>query len=110
MAVKLHIRTGDQVEVISGVDSGKRGRVLRVFPEKSRALVEGVNFIKRHTKPNQKNQQGGIIEKEAPSHVAKLMVVDPQTDERTRVRRKQLDDGSRVRVAVKSGEEIPEVS
>jgi large subunit ribosomal protein L24 len=108
--VKLHIRSGDTVEVISGVDAGKRGRVLKVFPQKRRALVEGVNFIKRHTKPSTNNQQGGIIEKEAPVHAAKLMLVDPQTEERTRIRRKRLDDGSSIRVATKSGEQISEPS
>lgn len=106
--MKLHIRKGDQVEVINGVDAGKRGRVLRVFPGDGRVLVEGINFIKRHTRPSPKNQQGGIIEKEAPVHVSKLMLVDPQTDARTRIRRKHLEDGSRIRVAAKSGEQIPE--
>ena len=108
--MKLHIRKGDMVEVISGVDAGKRGRVLKVLPQKDRALVEGVNFIKRHTKPSTKNQQGGIIEKEAPLHAAKLMLVDPQTEERTRIRRKRLDGGSYIRVATKSGEQISEPS
>ena len=108
--MKLHIRKGDMVEVISGVDAGKRGRVLKVLPQKDRALVEGVNFIKRHTKPSTKNQQGGIIEKESPLHAAKLMLVDPQTEERTRIRRKRLDDGSYIRVATKSGEQISEPS
>jgi large subunit ribosomal protein L24 len=105
--VKARIRTGDQVEVISGVNAGQRGKVLRVFPDKQRALVEGVNNVKRHTRPNQNNQQGGIIEKEAPLHLSKLMLIDPQTDERTRVRGQKLDDGSRVRISVKSGEQIP---
>ena len=104
--MKARIRTGDQVEVISGVQAGQRGKVLRVFPEQQRALVEGINNVKRHTRPNQNNQQGGIIEKEAPLHLSKLMLVDPQTDERTRVRVQRLDDGSRVRIAVKSGEQI----
>lgn len=105
--MKARIRTGDQVEVISGVNAGQRGKVLRVFPDKQRALVEGVNNVKRHTRPNQNNQQGGIIEKEAPLHLSKLMLIDPQTDERTRVRGRKLDDGSRVRISVKSGEQIP---
>ncbi|MCZ6635852.1 MAG: 50S ribosomal protein L24 [bacterium] len=108
--MKSLIRKGDQVEVIDGVYSGKRGRVLRVFPNVERALVEGVNLVKRHTRPNPKNQQGGIVEKEAPLHVSKLMLIDPQTDERTRVRIRRLEDGSRVRIAVKSGEQIPDPS
>lgn len=106
--MKQRIRKGDTVEVISGVEVGKRGRVMVVYPERERALVEGVNFIKRHERPSQKNQQGGIVEKEAPLHVSKLMLVDPQSDGRTRVRRKILDDGTKVRLAVKSGEQIPD--
>jgi len=108
--VKLHVRTGDLVEVISGVQAGTRGRVLKVLPKARRAIVEGVNFIKRHTRPNPKNQQGGIVEKEAPVHISKLMLVDPQTEERTRVRRKRLEDGTTIRVSAKSGEQIPEPS
>lgn len=106
--MKARIRTGDEVEVISGVQAGQRGKVLRVFPEKQRALVEGINNVKRHTRPNQNNQQGGIVEKEAPLHLSKLMLIDPQTNERTRVKMQRLDDGSRVRIAVKSGEQIPD--
>jgi len=106
--VKVKIRKGDQVEVISGVYSGQRGQVLRVWPETGRALVEGVNVIKRHTRPNPSNQQGGIVEKEAPLPISKLMLIDPETNERTRVRISRLDDGSRVRIAVKSGEQIPD--
>ena len=108
--MKLHVRKGDMVEVINGVDEGKRGRVLKVFPKNSRALVEGVNFIKRHTRPNRQNQQGGIVEKEAPVRICKLMLLDPQVDEPTRIRRRRLEDGTRIRVAVKSGEQIPEAS
>lgn len=108
--MKLHVRKGDLVEVVSGVDSGKRGRILRVFPKSSRALVEGVHFIKRHTRPSQRNQQGGIVEKEGPLHVSKLMVVDPQSEERTRIRRRRLEDGSHVRLAAKSGEQIPDAN
>ena len=108
--MKLHIRRGDQVEVIGGVDAGRRGRVLKVFPKKARALVEGINFIKRHTRPGPRNQQGGIVEKEAPVHISKLMLIDPQTDERTRIRRKRLENGVRIRLSVKSGEQISEAN
>ncbi|MDE2888590.1 MAG: 50S ribosomal protein L24 [Gemmatimonadota bacterium] len=108
--MKTHLRKGDQVEVIGGVDAGRRGRVLRVLPKKSRALVEGVNFIKRHTRPGPKNQQGGIIEKEAPIHISNLMLIDPQTDEPTRIRRQRLENGIRIRLSVKSGEQIAEAS
>lgn len=104
--MKVKIRKGDQVVVISGVNAGQRGPVLQVWPDKGRALVQGINIVKRHTRPTPKNQQGGIVEKEAPLHVSKLMLIDPQTDAPTRVRIKRLEDGSRVRVAVKSGEQI----
>lgn len=109
MVEEMRIRTGDQVEVISGVHVGQRGRVLSVLPGAERALIEGVNVVKRHIRPNPNNQQGGIMEKEAPLHVSKLMLIDPQTDERTRVRIERHDDGSRVRIAKKSGEQIPDV-
>ncbi len=105
----MRIRKGDQVEVISGVYAGQRGRVLHVWPKNERVLVEGVNMVMRHTRPNPNNQQGGIVEKEAPLHVSNLMIVDPQTDARTRVRIQRLEDGSRVRIGKKSGEQIPEV-
>lgn len=71
----LHVKKGDTVEVIAGSDRGKQGRVLRVFPKKSRVVVEGVNMIKRHTRPSQKNQKGGILEKEAAIHVSNVRVV-----------------------------------
>jgi large subunit ribosomal protein L24 len=95
---------GDTVLVISGEDRGKTGRVLAVFPDKQRVLVEGVNFIKRHTRPSQQNPQGGIIEREAPIHVSNVMPHDPKAQRGTRVRSRVLSDGSRVRESVTSGE------
>ncbi len=101
---KMKIRKNDQVEVISGKDRGTRGRVLRVERPNSMVLVEGVNLIKRHTRANpQKNVQGGIVEREAAIHVSNVMLVDPDTDKPTRVGSKVLEDGSRVRVAQRSG-------
>ena len=94
----MRIRKGDMVVVLTGDDAGRRGRVLKVFPEKYRAVVEGVNLIKRHTKPNRSNQQGGIVEKEAPLHISNLVLICPRCDRRTRIRAKILEDGSRVRV------------
>jgi len=73
--MRIRIKKNDTVEVIAGEDKGKQGRVLAVFPDKGRVLVEGVNMIKRHTKPNQQNTQGGIIEKEAPIHVSNVKVL-----------------------------------
>ena len=93
------------MEVISGRDSGKRGKVLVVLPEKGRLLVQGVNFIKRHTRPNpQKNIKGGIAEREAPIHVSNVMIVSPDDDKRTRIGSKLLPDGRKARIGRRSGE------
>jgi large subunit ribosomal protein L24 len=98
VAVRLHIRKNDQVEVISGRDRGKRGKVLRVMPGRARAIVERVNVIKRHTRPNpQRNIKGGVVEREGSLHLAKLMIVCPECNESTRVRHKTLSDGRKVR-------------
>jgi large subunit ribosomal protein L24 len=98
------IRRNDTVVITTGKDSGKRGRVLKVLPAKNRLIVEGVNIIKRHTRPNpQKNVKGGIVEREAPIHASNVMLLDPDTNEPTRVGTKVLGDGRRVRIARKSG-------
>ncbi|NLB25166.1 MAG: 50S ribosomal protein L24 [Bacteroidales bacterium] len=106
MQKKLHIKKGDTVVVITGNDKGHKGRVLEVIRKTDRAIVEGVNLIKKHTKPDAKNPQGGIIEKEAPVHISNLMVVDPKTGEPTRVGRRLNEKGKLVRYSKKSGEEI----
>ena len=94
----MAIRKNDNVVVISGRDRGKRGRVLQVMPEKSRVVVEGVNFIKRHTRPNpQKNVKGGIVEREASLSAANVQLVCPECGKPTRIGRRLLDDGRRVR-------------
>ncbi|MBZ0263695.1 50S ribosomal protein L24 [bacterium] len=104
----LSVRKGDEVLVISGNDRGKRGKVLKVFPREDRIIVEGVHFIKRHTKPNPKMQQGGIVEREGKIHVSNVQVIDPKTSEPTRVGHKYLDEEGgrrrRVRVSKVSGE------
>jgi len=101
---KLKIRKGDQVVVLAGKDKGKRGKVLRLDRERRRAVVEGVNMIKRHTRPNpQKRIQGGIVEREAPVHVSNLMVLSPESGLPTRVGYKFLEDGRKVRVAKVDG-------
>ncbi|HCV23926.1 MAG TPA: 50S ribosomal protein L24 [Candidatus Latescibacteria bacterium] len=102
----MKIRRDDTVLVISGNDKGKRGRVLRVIPEQDRLIVEGIRMMKKHTKPTQRDPQGGIVEREAPIHVSNVMVIDPHNDEPTRVGKKRLDDGRNVRVAARSGEMI----
>jgi large subunit ribosomal protein L24 len=98
------IRKNDMVAVRTGKDRGKRGRVLRVLIDKNRVIVEGVNLIKRHTRPNpQKNIKGGIVEREASIHASNVMLLDPDTNEPTRLGTKILPDGRRVRIARKSG-------
>ena len=95
------IRKNDNVVVISGRDRGKRGRVLRVIPDKGRVIVEGVNFIKRHTRPNpQRNIKGGIVEREAGLSASNVQLVCPECSAVTRVGRKTLDNGKRVRYCV----------
>ncbi len=106
MQKKLHIKKGDTVVVVAGNSKGQQGRVLEIFRAKSRAIVEGVNMVSKHTKPNQDNPQGGIIKKEASVHISNLMVVDPSSGEKTRVGRRLDDKGKLVRYAKKSGEEI----
>lgn len=102
---KTHIKKNDTVIVISGEDKGKKGRVLEVYPEKQRALVEGVRIISRHTKPNAKSPDGGILKKEGPIHISNLMVADPKSGKATRIGRKE-QGGKLVRFAKKSGEVI----
>lgn len=103
---KLHIKKGDTVMVISGEDKGHSGRVLEVLVKEQRAIVEGLNMIKKHAKPSAKNPQGGIISKEAPIHISNLNVVNPKTGKATRIGRRLNENGKLVRYAKKSGEEI----
>jgi large subunit ribosomal protein L24 len=104
-ANKLKIRKGDRVQVLTGKDKGKRGEVLRVFPKKRRVTVQGVNVIKRHTRPSTM-QQGGIIEREAPVAISNVALLDPSDDGPTKVGFKFLEDGRKVRFARRSGEII----
>jgi large subunit ribosomal protein L24 len=105
--IKIRIRKDDLVEVISGRDRGKRGKVLQVMPDKGRVIVQGVNFIKRHTRPNpQRNIKGGIAEREASLHVSNVMIVSPDDDKRTRIGSKLMPDGERVRIGRRSGQEL----
>ena len=102
----MRIRKGDTVQVVGGNDRGKRGKVLRVAKDKQRAVVEGINMMMRHTKPSARDQQGGIIEREAPIHISNLMVVCPKTDAPTRIRKRKLENGKYVRVSARSSEMI----
>ncbi len=106
MQKKLHIKKGDTVQVLAGVDLGKKGRVLEIVRKTDRAIVEGVNIIKKHTKPNTEYPNGGIVEKEAPIHISNLMLVDPKTGKATRIGRRLNENGKLVRYSKKSGEEI----
>lgn len=103
---KLHIKKGDIVFVNSGEDKGKTGRVLEMIVDDQRAIVEGVNLVSKHTKPNAKNPQGGIIKQEASIHISNLNVVDPKTGKPTRIGRKKNAEDKLVRYSKKSGEEI----
>ncbi len=104
-AVKIKDRKGDRVRVQTGRDKGKRGEILKVMPKDQRLIVQGVNLVKRHTKPST-TTQGGIIEKEAPIHVSNVAHLDPKDDKPTKVGFKFLEDGSKVRFARRSGEII----
>ena len=99
--MKLNIKTGDTVKVIAGEEKGKEGKVLRVDREKNRAIVEGLNLVKKHTKPNAQNPQGGIVEKEASIHISNLSLIDPKTKKATRVGF-EVKDGKKVRISKKS--------
>lgn len=102
----MHVKKGDTIIVISGKDKGKKGRVLAAYPKKDRVLVEGINLIKKHTRPSQSNPQGGIVTQEAPIHVSNVAHIDPKSGTATRIGYKVLDNGQKVRVAKKSGESI----
>jgi large subunit ribosomal protein L24 len=106
MQKKTHIKKGDQVMVITGESKGQKGRVLEVDREKTRALVEGVNMVSKHTKPNTKAPQGGIVKKEAPVHISNLMLIDPTSGKPTRVGKRLNEKDKLVRYSKKSGEEI----
>jgi large subunit ribosomal protein L24 len=106
MQKKIHIKKGDSVMVITGESKGQKRRILEVDRDKSRALVEGINLVSKHTKPNAKAPQGGILKKEAPVHLSNLMLIDPTSGKPTRVGKKLNDKNKLVRYSKKSGEEI----
>ena len=101
----MHVKKGDKVMVISGKEKGKTGTIIAAFPKTDRVLVEGLNLVKKHMKPNQANPQGGIVSQEASVHVSNVMLIDPKSGEPTRVSYK-VEDNKKVRVAKKSGETI----
>jgi large subunit ribosomal protein L24 len=100
------VKKGDTVVVIAGKNKGKSGEVLRVLPKADKVLVAGVNIVTKHVKPSQQNPQGGRVQREAPLHISNVMVADPQDGKPTRIRYNVLNDGRKVRIAVRSGEQI----
>ena len=106
--IRIAITKGDTVQIMSGDEKGKRGKVLRVSPKSGRITVEGINIVKRHLRASQTGE-GGIIEKPAPIHHSKAMLIDPKNGIPTRVRRRKDKDGTVERIAIKSGEPIPRV-
>jgi large subunit ribosomal protein L24 len=100
-----HIKTGDVVMVITGADKGRTGKVLRILTDKNRVVVEGVNRVWKHVRPNQRNPQGGRIQKDAPIHLSNVMPLDPSTGKGTRVRFEERG-GRKHRIAVKSGTDL----
>lgn len=103
---KMKIKKGDKVEVLSGKDKGVQGEVLRALPAEGKVVVEGVAVAKRHTKPTAVGQQGGIVEKEMPIDVSNVAIVDPETGKPSRIGYKIKEDGTKVRIAKKSGAEL----
>ncbi|MCA0972646.1 50S ribosomal protein L24 [Halobacillus litoralis] len=101
----MHVKKGDKVMVITGKDKGKQGTILEAYPKQDRVLVEGVNEVKKHSKPSQENPQGGILTQEASIHVSNVMPIDPKTGEPTRVGYK-VEGDKKVRIAKKSGEAL----
>ncbi len=103
---KFHIKKGDKVKVLSGEDKGKEGTVLEMVTRTGKAIVEGINVVKKHKKPDANNPQGGIVQTEAPIYISKLMLIDPSTNEPTRVGRKLDENGKLVRYSKKTQEII----
>lgn len=102
----MHIKKGDTVIVIAGKDKGKKGKVLSVNPKTERIIIENVNMVTKHQKPSMKVQQGGRIHKEAPIHVSNVLLYDAKAKAGTRIRYKELENGKKVRVSVKTGEVV----
>lgn len=103
---KFKIKKNDNVVVLSGEDKGKTGKVLKVIVDKQRAIVEGVNIVSKSTKPTAKNPQGGFVKQEVPIHISNISLIDPKSGKPTRVAIRKNEDGKKVRIAKKSGEEI----
>jgi large subunit ribosomal protein L24 len=105
--VRLHVSKGDHVRVMRGDDKGKEGKVLRVFPKTGRVMIEGVNIVKRHRRARKPEEKSEIVDMPAPMHASKLMLLDPKSGQPTRVRMRIDTDGTKERIAVKSGDSVP---
>lgn len=104
---RVHVRKGDRVKIIRGNFKGQEGTVLRVIPGDNRVVIEGINLRKRHMRPTQENPEGGIVTFEAPIHASNVMLLDPSTDEPTRIRYHVDEDGTKERISARSGNAIP---
>src|SRR5438067_10936611 len=105
--ISLHVTRGDTVRVMRGEDKGKEGKILRVFTKTGRVVVEGVNIVKKHRRATRPEEQSGIMEMPAAIHASNVMLIDPKSGSATRTRRRLDEDGTKERIAVKSGEAIP---
>ena len=105
--VRMHVTKGDTVRVMRGDDKGKEGKIIRVYPKTGRVTIEGVNIVKRHRRARTADEQSGIVDFPAPIHASNVMLLDPKGGKPTRVRRQIDEDGTKERIAVKSGEAIP---
>ena len=104
---KLHVSKGDTVRVVRGDDKGKEGKIIRVYPKTGRVLIEGVNIVKKHRRARTAEEQSGIIDMPAPIHASNVMLLDPKSGDPTRTRKQIDEDGTKERIAVKSGEALP---
>ncbi len=104
--IKFHVHKNDLVQVISGKEKGKTGKILRVFPKKNRVVIEKINFVKRHSRPSGKTRQGGIIEKEAPIHISNILLLCPKCNQGVRTGKRVLENGKKALVCKKCGEQI----
>ncbi len=102
----MNFKVGDKVIVIAGKDKGKEGKIITILKAKNRAVIEGVNIVKKHQKPSGKDQAGGIVSKESPIHASNIMLIDPKTKKRTRIAHTTNKEGKKIRISVKSKEKI----
>lgn len=104
---RIHVTKGDTVRVVRGDDKGREGKIIRVYPKTGRVTIEGVNIVKKHRRARSAEEQSGIVEMPAPIHASNVMLLDPKSGNPTRTRRQVDEDGTKERIAVKSGESIP---